>query len=71
MQGRRVTVNRKTFKEHLRRFMPRWVQALRLFGGGVAFLAAWKHAAALVMIGLGVIAACWANGVVRRAAALL
>ena len=56
---------------YLRRFMPPWMQALRLFGAGVAFLAAWEHAPALVMLGLGLVAACWANGVARRAAALL
>ena len=33
MQGRRVTVNRKTFKEHLRRFMPRTIRPHRILGG--------------------------------------
>lgn len=51
---------------YLRRFMPPWVQALRLFGVGVAFDAAWYHFPAGVVIGLALVAICWANGIGRR-----
>lgn len=51
---------------YLRRFMPPWVQAMRLFGVGVAFYAAWYHFPAGVISGLGVVAICWANGIGRH-----
>jgi hypothetical protein len=51
---------------YLRRFMPPWVQALRLFGVGVAFYAAWFQFEAGVMSGLALVAICWANGIGRR-----
>ena len=52
---------------YLRRFMPPWVQAMRLFGVGVAFYAAWYHFPAGVISGLALVAICWANGVLRDA----
>ena len=51
---------------YLRQFMPPWVQALRLFGVGVAFYAAWYHFAAGVISGLALVAICWANGIGRH-----
>jgi hypothetical protein len=51
---------------YLRRFMPGWVQALRLFAIGFAFYAAWFHAPAGVVGSLVLVVACWANGIVRR-----
>ena len=51
---------------YLRRFMPPWVQAVRLFGVGVAFDAAWQHVPAGVIGGLALVAICWANGIGRR-----
>jgi hypothetical protein len=51
---------------YLRQFMPPWVQALRLFGVGVAFYAAWYHFPAGVISGLALIAICWANGIGRH-----
>jgi len=51
---------------YLRRFMPPWVQALRLFGVAVAFYAAWYHVPAGVVGGLGLVALCWANGIGRK-----
>ncbi|MEK6226698.1 MAG: hypothetical protein AABM40_10460 [Chloroflexota bacterium] len=51
---------------YLRRFMPPWVQALRLFAIGFAFYAAWFHAPAGVIGSLALVAACWASGIVRR-----
>ena len=51
---------------YLRRFMPPWVQAVRLFGIALAFYAAWYHVPAGIVLGLGLIAACWANGIGRR-----
>jgi hypothetical protein len=51
---------------YLRRFMPPWVQALRLFGAAVAWYAAWYRVPALVIGGLVLVAACWANGIGRR-----
>jgi hypothetical protein len=53
---------------YLRRFMPPWVQAMRLFGVGVAFYAAWFHFPAGVISGLALVAICWANGIGRRRA---
>ena len=46
--------------------MPPWVQALRLFGVGFAFYAAWYDVPAGVIGSLALVAACWANGIVRR-----
>ncbi len=51
---------------YLRQFMPPWVQALRLFGVGVAFDAAWYHFPAGVISGLALVAICWANGIGRH-----
>lgn len=51
---------------YLRRFMPPWVQAIRLFGAGVAFDAAWNHFTPGVVAGLALVAVCWANGIGRR-----
>jgi hypothetical protein len=51
---------------YLRRFMPPWAQAVRLFGVGVAFDAAWHHVPAGVIGGLALVAICWANGIGRR-----
>ena len=48
---------------YLRRFMPPWVQAVRLFGVGVAFYASWHHVPAGIYGGLALVAVCWANGV--------
>ena len=50
---------------YLRRFMPPWVQAVRLFGVGLAFYAAWYHVPAGVIGGLALVAICWANGIGR------
>ena len=47
---------------YLRRYVPPWVQALRLFGAAFAFYAAWYR----VLGGLATVAACWANGILRR-----
>ena len=52
---------------YLRQFMPAWVQAMRLFGVGVAFYAAWYHFPAGVISGLALVAICWANGLFRDA----
>jgi hypothetical protein len=51
---------------YLRRFMPPWVQAVRIFGVAVAFYAAWYHVPAGIYGGLGLVAICWANGIGRR-----
>lgn len=51
---------------YLRRFMPPWVQALRLFGVAVAFYAAWYHVPAGVIGGLALVAICWGNGIGRK-----
>lgn len=53
---------------YLRRFMPPWVQAMRLFGVGVAFYASWHHLPAGIYGGLALVVLCWANGLVRDAA---
>jgi hypothetical protein len=50
---------------YLRRFMPPWVQAVRLFGVGVAFYAAWHQVPSGVVVGLALVAICWANGIGR------
>jgi hypothetical protein len=55
---------------YLRQFMPPWVQALRLFGVGVAFYAAWYHVPAGVVSGLALAAICWANGIGRHSRAV-
>jgi hypothetical protein len=54
---------------YLRRFMPPWVQAVRLFGAGVVLYAAWHQVPAGVYGGLALVAACWANGLFRQAGA--
>ena len=51
---------------YLRRFMPPWIQALRMFSVAFAFYAAWYHVPAGVIGSLALVAACWANGIVRR-----
>ena len=51
---------------YVRQFMPPWVQALRFFGVGVAFYAAWYHFPAGVISGLALVAICWANGIGRK-----
>ena len=51
---------------YLRQFMPPWVQALRLFGVGVVFDAAWFHFPTGVIGGLTLVAICWANGIGRH-----
>jgi len=69
-----VLVNEANFESYrsspmgayLRRFMPPWVQAVRLFGVGVAFYAAWFQFEAGVASGLALVAICWANGIGRR-----
>jgi len=53
---------------YLRRFMPPWVQAVRLFGVGVAFYASWHHVPAGIYGGLALVAVCWANGLFRDVA---
>jgi hypothetical protein len=52
---------------YLRRFMPPWVQAVRLFGVALAFYASWHHVPAGIYGGLALVAICWANGVFRDA----
>lgn len=56
---------------YLRRFMPAWVQVLRLFGVALAFYAAWHHVPAGVVGGVALVCAAWGNGVVRAAASHL
>jgi len=51
---------------YLRRFMPPSVQVLRIFSVGFAFYAAWQHVTAGIIGSLALVAACWANGIVRR-----
>ena len=51
---------------YLRQFMPPWVQAVRLFGVGVAFYAAWYQFPAGVIGGIALVAICWANGIGRH-----
>jgi len=48
--------------------MPPWVQAVRLFGVGVAFYASWHHVPAGIYGGLAIVAVCWANGLFATAA---
>jgi len=50
---------------YLRRFMPPWVQAVRLFGVALAFYASWHHVPAGIYGGLALVAVCWANGLFR------
>jgi hypothetical protein len=50
---------------YLRRFMPPWVQAVRVFGVALAFYASWHHVAAGIFGGLALVALCWGHGVVR------
>ena len=57
---------RSAMGTYLRRYMPPWVQSLRLFGAAFAFYAAWYHVPAGVLGGLAIVAACWANGILRR-----
>jgi hypothetical protein len=52
---------------YLRRFMPPWVQAVRLFGAAFVLYAAWHHVPAGIYGGLALIALCWANGLFRNA----
>jgi hypothetical protein len=56
---------------YLRRFMPPWVQAVRLFGVALAFYASWHHVTVGIYGGLALVAVCWANGVFREAARLV
>jgi len=51
---------------YLRRFMPPWVQAVRLFGVALAFYASWHHVPAGIYGGLALVAVCWANGLFRH-----
>ena len=51
---------------YLRRCMPSWVQAVRLFAIGFAFYAAWYHAPAGIVGALALVIVCWANGLVPR-----
>jgi hypothetical protein len=53
---------------YLRRFMPPWVQAVRLFGVAFAFYASWHHVPAGIYGGLALVAVCWANGLLRDVA---
>ncbi|HEV8470105.1 MAG TPA: hypothetical protein VGR46_10890 [Candidatus Limnocylindria bacterium] len=57
---------RSAMGAYVRRFMPAWVQALRLFGAAFAFYAAWYHVPAGVLGGLALVGAYWANGIVPR-----
>ena len=57
---------RSAMGAYLRRYMPPWVQALRLFGAAFAFYAAWYHVPAGVLGALAIVAACWVNGILRR-----
>src|SRR5437899_12371133 len=56
---------------YLRRFMPPWVQAVRLFGVGVAFYASWHHVPAGVIGGVVLVALCWGAGAVSDGTRLL
>jgi hypothetical protein len=56
---------------YLRRFMPPWVQAVRIFGIAVAFYAGWYHVTAGVIGGLALVALCWGAGAVSDGARLL
>ena len=51
---------------YVQRFQPPWVQAVRLFGVGLAFYAAWYQVPAGVLSGVAIVAACWVNGLVPR-----
>jgi hypothetical protein len=50
---------------YVRRFMPPWLQAVRLFGVALAFYASWNQFPAGIYAGLALVAFCWANGLVR------
>ena len=56
---------------YLRRFMPPWVQAVRLFGIAVAFYAAWYQVPAGVIGGIALVALCWGAGAVGDGTRLL
>ena len=56
---------------YLRRFMPPWVQAVRLFGIAVAFYAAWYQVSAGVIGGIALVALCWGAGAVGDGTRLL
>lgn len=62
---------RSAMGAYLRRFMPPWVQAIRVFGIALAFYASWYQVPAGIVGGLAIVSACWANGVVRVATARL
>jgi hypothetical protein len=59
---------RSAMGTYVRRFMPPWLQVLRLFGVALAFYAAWSHIPSGVVAGLALVAACWANGIARAVA---
>ena len=50
---------------YLRRFMPPWVQAVRIFGVAVAFYASWHHVPSGIYAGVVLVAVCWGNGLFR------
>jgi hypothetical protein len=50
---------------YLRRFMPPWVQTVRVFGVAVAFYSSWHQVPAGIYGGLALVAVCWANGLFR------
>ena len=52
---------------YLRRFMPPWIQAVRVFGVAFALYASWHHVPAGIYGGLALVALCWANGLFRDA----
>jgi uncharacterized membrane protein len=56
---------------YLRRFMPPWIQAVRLFGVAVALYASWHRLPAGVIGGVALVALCWGAGAVRDGARLL
>jgi hypothetical protein len=52
---------------YLKRYMTRTVEALRFAGDLVMVLGAWLHQPWVIALGLAVIAAAWASGLVREA----
>jgi hypothetical protein len=56
---------------YLRRFMPLWVQAVRVFGVALAFYSAWYHVPAGVIGGLALVALCWGAGAVSDGTRIL
>ncbi|TMF79412.1 MAG: hypothetical protein E6I18_07240 [Chloroflexi bacterium] len=64
-----LTFAERALYHQVHRFMPPWLQAVRVFGVAVVFYAAWYHVPAGVISGLALIAVCWANGLVRHGAA--